>query len=93
MGVKHGLGIACFAFVIGFGMAQFTEDGTMIFCWICAMPLTLAGVGFFIPDKDKAVVVQPYTPLYGVGAGDRPSSFHEMDTDGDGVISPEEYNR
>ena len=75
MGVKHGLGIACFAFVVGFGMAQFTENGTMIFCWLCAMPLTLAGIGFFIPDKANSVVVQSYAPLYG-DHGDMPRSFH-----------------
>ena len=92
MGVKHGLGIACFAVVVGFGMAQFTEDGTMIFCWLCAMPLTLAGIGFFIPDKANNVVVQPYVPLHR-GYEEMPRSFQEMDTDGDGVISPEEYNR
>ena len=94
MGVKHGLGIGCFAFVIGFGMAQLTEDGTLLFCWICAMPLILAGIGFFVPDKDNTVVVHSsYTPRFTGDVVDGQRSFREMDTDGDGVISPEEYNQ
>jgi len=92
MGVKHGLGIACFAFVIGFGLSTQMEDGTMIFCSLCAMPLTLAGIGFFIPDRPNNVIVQPYTPIYS-GHEDIPMSFQDMDTDGDGVISQEEYNQ
>ena len=90
MGVKHGLGIACFAFVIGFGMAQFTEDGTMIFCWICGMPLTLAGLGFVIPDRPKTIVVHPPPNTY---SPSQVKSFEEVDTNRDGVITRDEYYR
>jgi len=91
MGVKHGLGIGCLALVIGIMMGGATEDDSLFFCWICALPLTLAGIGFFIPDKDKTVVVYPNEPPYQGDYDDELMSFEEMDTDGDGVISPEEY--
>jgi|TARA_B110000914_G_scaffold203000_1_gene196342 hypothetical protein len=93
MGVSHGLGIGCLALVVGIGIAAITNTDELFICWVCVLPLSLAGIGFFIPNKDNTVVIYQDR----VQAIDTivvsQEEFYQMDTNKDGVISPEEYNR
>ena len=93
MGVSHGFGLGCFSLVLGIGIVALTQTETLFFCWICVFPLLLAGVGFFIPNKDNTVVIYQDKISNTEPKKIWKEDFYNMDTNKDGVISESEFNK